>query len=106
LIALAILAIGGTVTLSFLTSAPTQYLAFAMTGLEAGALALVLFVATVAVGFAFRDTSAQARALGKSSMYVTIAWIAVAFVLVFHVLWIVFLLAVVAIWPLRSVTPK
>jgi hypothetical protein len=39
-------------------------------------------------------------------MYVTVAWVAIAFVLVFHVLWIVFLLAVVAIWPLRTVTPK
>jgi hypothetical protein len=90
----------------FMTTAPTQYLTFAMTGLEAGALALVLFVATMAVGFAFRDASVRTRALGRSSMYVTVAWIAIAFVLVFHVLWIVFLLAVVAIWPLRSVTPK
>jgi hypothetical protein len=88
------------------TSAPMQYVSFALTGLEAGALALTLFVATMLVGFAFRDASLRARVLGQGSMYVTVAWIAVAFVLVFHVLWIVFLLAVVAIWPLRTVTPK
>ena len=31
---------------------------------------------------------------------------AIAFLLVFQVLWIVFLLAVVAIWPFKTVTPK
>jgi hypothetical protein len=98
--------LGAVVVSVFMTTAPTQYLTFAITGLEAGALALVLFVATMAVGVAFRETSVRARALGSTSMYVTVAWIAIAFVLVFHVLWIVFLLAVVAIWPLRSVTPK
>jgi hypothetical protein len=107
LIGLVIVGALGSVLTGFLfTSAPTQYLSFALTGLEAGALTVALFVATMLVGFAFRDASARARALGKSSMYVTVAWVAIAFVLVFHVLWIVFLLAVVAIWPLRTVTPK
>ena len=36
----------------------------------------------------------------------TVAWVAICFLLVFQMLWIVFLLAVVAIWPLKTVTPK
>jgi Na+/glutamate symporter len=77
-----------------------------MTGLEASGIAVALFVATTLVALAFKDTAKRARAVGTVSMYVTVAWVAVAFVIVFHVLWIVFLLAVVAIWPLRTVTPK
>jgi hypothetical protein len=107
LVALVVIGAIGSVMTGFLfTNAPIQYLSFALTGLEAGTLAVVLFAATVLVSLAFRDASARARALGKSSMYLTVAWIAIAFVLVFHVLWIVFLLAVVAAWPLKTVTPK
>jgi hypothetical protein len=107
LIALVVIGVIGLVVAGFMfTSAPMQYVSFALTGLEAGVLAVVLLVATILVSLAFRDASAQARALGKSSMYLTVAWIAIAFVLVFHVLWIVFLLAVVAAWPLKTVTPK
>ncbi len=107
LVAIVLLAVGGAVvTTFFVTSAALQYIAFALTGLEAGAIALALFVATTLVAIAFNDTAKRARAVGTVSMYVTVAWIAIAFVLVFHVLWVVFLLAVVALWPLRSVTPK
>ena len=89
-----------------LSDAAAQYVAFALTGLEATAVAIALFAAAAMVALAFRDTAAQARALGTVSMYVTVLWVALAFVLVFQVLWIVFLLAVVSIWPLRTVTPK
>ena len=90
----------------FVTTAAGQYLTFATTGLEAGGIALALFVAAGLVALAFRETSVRARKLGTVSMYLTVAWVAVAFLLVFQVLWVVFLLAVVAIWPFRSVTPK
>jgi hypothetical protein len=98
--------IGAAFTAFFITSAAMQYIAFALTGLEAGAIALALFIATMLVAIAFNDTAKRARAIGKVSMYVTVAWIAIAFLLVFHFLWIVFLLAVVSLWPLRTVTPK
>ena len=107
LVAIVLLGLGAAVvTAFFVTSAALQYIAFALTGLEAGVIAIALFVATTFVAVAFSDTAKRARAIGSLSMYVTVAWIAIAFVLVFHVLWVVFLLAVVALWPLRSVTPK
>jgi hypothetical protein len=106
---LALLVVGGVaaaVTAFFATTAALQYIVFAMTGLEATGIAVALFVAATLVALAFNDTARRARAVGTVSMYVTVAWVAIAFVLVFHVLWIVFLLAIVALWPLRSVTPK
>jgi hypothetical protein len=69
-------------------------------------IALALFFAAGLVAVAFRGTAVRARALGQASMYLSVMWVAIAFLLVFQVLWIVFLLAVVAIWPFKSVTPK
>ena len=97
---------GGIGTTVFVTTAAGNYLVFILNGLEATGIALALFAATLLVAVAFRDTAQRSRALGATSMYVTVAWVAICFLLVFHVLWIVFLLAVVAIWPLRTVTPK
>jgi hypothetical protein len=94
------------VTSIFVSSAAGQYIDFAMTGLEASGIALALFVAAGLVAVAFRSTAVRSRALGKASMYITVLWVAIAFLLVFQVLWVVFLLAIVAIWPFKSVTPK
>lgn len=106
-IGLAAFAVGATIVTSiFVASAASQYIGFATTGLEASGIALALFVAAGLVAIAFRSTAVRSRALGKASMYVTVLWVAIAFLLVFQVLWIVFLLAIVAIWPFRSVTPK
>jgi hypothetical protein len=87
-------------------SAASQYIDFATTGLEATGIALALFVAAGLVAAAFHGTAVRSRALGQASMYLSVLWVAIAFLLVFQVLWIVFLLAIVAIWPFRSVTPK
>jgi hypothetical protein len=106
LVCLLIAVAGGIGTTIFVTTAAGTYLAFIITGLEATGIAVALFAATFLVAAAFRDTARQSRALGATSMYVTVAWVAICFLLVFQVLWIVFLLAVVAIWPLKTVTPK
>jgi hypothetical protein len=106
-VGLSVLAIGGTVvTGMFVSTASSQYVTFATTGLEASGIALALFVAAGLVALAFRGTAVRSRVLGQASMYITVLWVAIAFLLVFQVLWIVFLLAIVAIWPFRSVTPK
>lgn len=90
----------------FVSAAASQYVDFATTGLEAGGIALALFVAAGLVSVAFRGTAVWSKALGQASMYITVLWVAIAFLVVFQVLWIVFLLAIVSIWPFKSVTPK
>jgi len=105
-VVLAGLGIAAAIFTSVASAAASQYIGFAMTGLEAGGIALALFVAAGLVAMAFRGTAVRSKALGQASMYLTVLWVAIAFLLVFQVLWIVFLLAIVAIWPFRSVTPK
>jgi hypothetical protein len=98
--------VGGLVAGAFITNAPLGYVGYALTGVEATAVIVSLFAAATLVSAAFHDTAEQTKSLGTASVYVSIVWVAVAFLLVFHVLWVVFLLAIVAVWPLRTVTPK
>ena len=105
-VGLIVLAVAGVATGAFITDAPFAYLGFALTGAGATALAIALFVAATLVTVALQDTAKQAKAVGTASVYLTVVWVAIAFLLVFQVLWIVFLLAVVTVWPLRTVTPK
>jgi hypothetical protein len=105
-VVLILLAVGGAVVGALITDAPAAYLGFALTGVGAAGLAIALFVAATLVAVAFRDTAKQAKTVGTASVYLTVVWVAIAFLLVFQVLWIVFLLTVVTVWPLRTVTPK
>ncbi len=98
--------VGGVGVTILLTSAPLDYLRFVVTGLETFGIAISLFIAACLIGLGFQDTARRTRTLATSSVYLTLAWVVLAFLVIFQVLWIVFLLAVVAIWPLKSVTPK
>jgi hypothetical protein len=98
--------IGAMVLGAIVTAAPLNYVQAALTGVGATSLAVVLLVAAGLVAASFSDAARQARAVGTTSVYVSMLWVAVAFILVFQVLWVVFLLAILALWPLRTVTPK
>jgi hypothetical protein len=105
-VALIAVAVGAMVIGAFVTPAPLAYVTTALSGVGAASLAIVLLVAAALIAASFRDGAEQTRVLGTTSVYLSLAWVAVAFVLVFQVLWVVFLLAVVTLWPLRTVTPK
>jgi hypothetical protein len=105
-VALIAVAVGAMVVGAVVTPAPLDYVTTALSGVGAASLAIVLLVAAALIAASFHDAAEQTRALGTTSVYLSLAWVAVAFVLVFQVLWVVFLLAVVTLWPLRTVTPK
>lgn len=105
-IALIAVAVGAMVVGAFVTPAPLDYVTTALSGVGAASLAVVLLLAAALIAASFHDAAEQTRALGTMSVYLSLAWVAIAFVLVFQVLWVVFLLAVVTLWPLRTVTPK
>jgi hypothetical protein len=76
------------------------------TSVTGGAVAVVLLGATGLVTGAFLTADDRAQILARASMITTITWLAIAFVVLFQALWVVFMLAIVAVWPLRTVTPK
>ena len=85
---------------------PLTYLNFVFTSAVGLGVTAALMVATGLVTGAFLSADDRAHMLARASMLVTGAWIAIAFVVLFQVLWVVFMLTIVAVWPLRTVTPK
>jgi hypothetical protein len=85
---------------------PLRYLQLVFTSALGAAVALTLLFATGLVAMSFSSARDRADVVSRASMLASILWVATAFVLLFHVLWVVFLLSLMAVWPLRTVTPK
>ena len=68
------------------------------------AFALVLAIAFCSV--AFREAADQAALLRNVTLLSTFAWVGLAFIAAFHILWLVFLLTLISIWPLHAWSGK
>lgn len=83
-----------------------EYLGFVLSSgvslLVAGALAAAVVLASLA----FRDTAQRAALLGDAALLVSLFWVALAFLALYHVLWVVYVLVLTTMWPLRVITPK
>jgi hypothetical protein len=69
-------------------------------------IAVALVGAIVLCSQAFREASEQSLMLRNVSLLSTFAWIGLAFIAAYHILWLVFLLTLVSLWPLRAYTAK
>jgi hypothetical protein len=104
---LGLVAIGYAVPIAFLLAeGPYFYLNFVFTSVVGGGLTIGLMAAIGLVAGAFLTAEDRAQVLAQASMLATAGWIAIAFVVLLHALWVVFMLTLVAVWPLRTVTPK
>lgn len=68
------------------------------------ALALVAAIALCAV--AFRESVDQALLIRNVAVLSTFAWVGLAFIAAYHVVWLVFALVLISIWPLKAVSVK
>jgi hypothetical protein len=84
----------------------SSYLSFIAASSAAVGVALALGLAIVLITTAFATAGRELRTPGEISTYVSLFAIAIGFLVVFQVLWIVFMLVLASIWPLRTVTPK
>jgi hypothetical protein len=89
-----------------LAGSSLQYLSFVFSSSVSLLVALALGFATALAALAFRDVRAQRAAIGDAAVLVSFFWIALAFLALYHVLWVVYVLALTATWPLRVVVPK
>ena len=83
-----------------------SYLGYVFSSGVALLIALALGIATALAALAFRDAQRRAAALGDASVLVGFFWVALAFLALYHVLWVVYVLALTATWPLRTVAAK
>jgi len=85
---------------------PLFYIDIVFTSVTGVGTAIVLLAATALVSRAFVTAEDRAQILARASILTTITWLAIAFVILFQALWVVYMLTIVGVWPLRTVTPK
>ncbi len=90
----------------FFVALPTlSYLTYIFTTFGA-AIAMALFLAAFLAYRAFDEVEKQAVRLGDATLLANFFWLGLSLILLYHVMWAVFLLTMVSIWPFRTYTPK
>jgi hypothetical protein len=69
-------------------------------------IAVALITAIVLCSVAFREATEQAVMLRNVTVLSTFAWIGLAFIAAYHVVWLVFVLTLISIWPLKAISAK
>jgi hypothetical protein len=70
------------------------------------AIALALVLAAVLAYKSFDEVEKRAVRLGDATLLASFFWLGLALIVLYHVMWVVFLLTLVSIWPFQTYTPK
>jgi hypothetical protein len=70
------------------------------------AIILALVLATVFAVLAFRSANADAKRLGQPATIAGLFWLCLCLIFMYHVLWVVFMTALVTIWPFKTFIPN
>ena len=70
------------------------------------AITLALILAAVLAYKTFDEVEKRAVRLGDATLLASFFWLGLALILLYHVMWVVFLLTLVSIWPFQTYTPK
>lgn len=107
--ALALAAAGGAFVLLIPVAAFSgglEYLDFVFSSSVALLIALALAGATSLAVLAFRDVAERAELVGDAALLVSFFWLGLFFLALYHALWVVYVLVLTSIWPLKVVVPK
>ena len=85
---------------------PVQYLAFVFSSGAGVLMTIALIGAATLIGSTFRTLGEHLEVVPDVGAIVTLFWLGLGFLALYHVLWIVYVLVLGSIWPLRTVTPK
>jgi hypothetical protein len=83
-----------------------EYLSFVFTSSFALLIGLALAGAAALAALALRTTAERARLAGDVALLVAFFWLGVAFLALYHALWVVYILVLSSTWPLKVVVPK
>jgi hypothetical protein len=83
-----------------------EYMAFVFSSSVSLLVALALAGATALAALAFRGTAERAALVGDAAVLASFFWLGLAFLALYHAVWVVYLLVLTAIWPLKVVVPK
>lgn len=97
---------GGLLLVLFPLIAGLDYLDFVFASSLSLLIAVILACATGIAAMTFSSAADRARAVGDASVFVSFFWVGLYFLALYHVLWVVYVLVLTAIWPLKVVNPK
>jgi hypothetical protein len=89
-----------------LFSSGLEYLDFVFSSALSALIGLALAGASALAFMAFGSATDRARVLGDAAVLVSFFWVGLYFLALYHALWVVYLLVLTTIWPLRVVVPK
>ena len=69
-------------------------------------IGVILACATALAAAAFNSAADRARLVGDASVFMSFFWVGLYFLALYHALWVVYVLVLTSIWPLKVVTPK
>jgi hypothetical protein len=84
----------------------TDYLRFVFSSAVALQIVIVLAVASALAAAAFRSVAERAQMYGNAAILVSFFWLGLYFLALYHALWVVYVLVIFSIWPLKVVVPK
>jgi hypothetical protein len=97
---------GALVLLVIPLGAGFEYLDFVFSSTLSLLIALALAGATGLASLAFHSASKRATVVGDAALFMGFFWLGLFFLALYHVLWVVYVLVLTSIWPLKVVTPK
>lgn len=83
-----------------------EYLSFVFSSAVSLLMVAVIAGAITLATMALKDARDRAVAIGNAALLTNFFWVGLAFIAMYHALWVVFILTLTAIWPLKVVTPK
>jgi hypothetical protein len=83
-----------------------EYLRFVFSSAASLLIALALAAAAALAAMAFRETGERAAIVGDVALFASFFWVGLGFLALYQVLWVVYILVLTSIWPLKVVVPK
>jgi hypothetical protein len=100
---------GGLIVLAlplFFGAGGIEYIQFVFSSGFSLAVALALAGATSLAALAFNSVAERARLVGDIGVLMAFFWVGLAFLVIYHVVWVIYIVALTVLWPLRVVVPK
>ena len=102
-----LVATGGAILLLLLPlAAGLTYVQFVFESSLSLVVGVLLACATAFAALAFNSTAERARVVGDAQLFLSFFWVGLYFLALYHALWVVYVLVLTSIWPLKVVTPK
>lgn len=94
------------ILLALALSGAGAYLDFVFSSGLSLLIGITLAGASALAAAAFQSVTERSQVVRDAALLTTFFWFGVALLAVYHVLWVVYILVLATVWPLRVVTPK